>query len=56
MKYQVFYEGSRCICPVCGGLVYGDEEEKTCLDCKRKFSPVREGESEREMVLEDKTA
>lgn len=56
MNYHVFYEGTRCICPVCGGLIYGNEEEKKCLDCKKRFAITSEGEAEREMVLEVKTA
>lgn len=53
-RFLVFYEGSRCICPACGGLVYGNEEGKTCIDCKAKYTIVREGDAEKEMILEKK--
>ncbi len=51
MEYRVYYEGQRFICPVCGGMVYGDEEHKRCLDCKTRFITLGEGEQDREMLF-----
>lgn len=53
MNFTIFNHGDRANCPICGGLLSRYRTiDFVCHDCGSYFFPVRDGQTDRELVYE----
>lgn len=52
-RYTILYMGTRAICPVCSGMITGQELIKKCIDCKRIFICTGKGIADTELQYKE---